>query len=135
MSDAMFSAMASFGLVAPSVAVASGLVIVVRRVVAKTQATSPLSEPAVAFMMMVAAGTLAFAATVDNPGDIVSGLTTSCVLGQLAPGLYVPFALPVAAAYAASKTASRWRMRAAIVVGAVGWWGSCLVGATLGYAH
>ena len=135
MSDAMFAGMTSFGLVVPSVVVASGLAIFVRRATAKTPVGSFLSEPSVAFLCIVVAGTLAFAATVDTPADFVNGVVTNCVVGQLAPGLYLPFAAPVAAAYAASKTTSRWRARAAVVAGAAGWWLSCFVGATVGYAH
>ena len=103
MSDAMFAGMTSFGLVVLSVVVASGLAIFVGRATAKTPVGSFLAEPSVAFLCIVVAGTLAFAATVDTPADFVNGVVTNCVVGQLAPGLYLPFAAPVAAAYAASK--------------------------------
>ena len=112
MSDAMFAGMTSFGLVVPSVVVASGLAIFVRRATAKTPVGSFLSEPSVAFLCIVVAGTLAFAATVDTPADFVNGVVTNCVVGQLAPGLYLPFAAPVAAAYAASKTPQQYRCNA-----------------------
>ena len=134
-SDVMFAGMASFGLIAPIVASVRGFAIFVRCARAKTLDGNFLSEPSVAFLCIVAAGTLAFAATIDNPDDFVSGVMTNCVVGQLAPGLYFPFAIPVITAYVAAKTTVRRRAWIAVVIGATVWWASCFAGSTIGYAH